>query len=58
MLIRYWKPEEGMGSDLRLLFDATATDNLGIESVHLLGTGLVMMFEKIAVRHGLEPVSR
>jgi hypothetical protein len=58
MRIRYWKPEEGMGSDLRLLFDATATDNLGIESIHLLGTGLVTMLEKIAVRHGLAPAPR
>jgi hypothetical protein len=52
MLICYWKPEDGLESDLNLFFDSTAEENLGIESIFALGTGLVRMFEKIAQRHG------
>lgn len=53
LLICYWKPDEGLESDLNLFFDATAETNLNIESIFALGTGLVMMFEKIALRHGV-----
>ncbi|RPH50034.1 MAG: DUF3786 domain-containing protein [Desulfobacteraceae bacterium] len=53
MLICYWKPEDGLESNLNLFFDSTAEENLGIESIFALGTGLVRMFEKIALRHGL-----
>ncbi len=53
MLICYWKPEDGLESDLNLFFDSTAEDNLNIESIYALGTGLVIMFEKIALRHGV-----
>jgi len=52
MLICYWKPEDGLESDLSLFFDITAAENLGIESIYGLGTGLVRMFEKFAFRHG------
>jgi len=52
ILIRYWEPEDGMESNLSFFFDSTTTENLNIESVYLLGTGLVMMFEKIALKHG------
>jgi len=57
ILIRYWEPEDGLESNLNLFFDSTATENLNIESVYLLGTGFVVMLEKIALRHGLaQPV--
>ena len=52
MLICYWKPDDGMDSDLHLFFDDTAEVNLHIEALYTLGTGLVLMFEKIARRHG------
>ena len=52
ILICYWKPEDGLESDLNVFFDPTATDNLNIESIYSLGTGLVTMFEKIAIKHG------
>jgi hypothetical protein len=55
LLICYWKPEDGMESDLTLFFDSTAQDNLPIESIYALGTGLVRMFEKIALHHGGAP---
>jgi len=54
MLICYWKPEDGLESNFNLFFDSTAEENLGIESIYALGTGLVRMFEKIALRHGLQ----
>jgi hypothetical protein len=53
MLICYWKPEDGMASDLNIFFDANAEMNLPIESIYTLGVGLVVMFEKIALRHGV-----
>lgn len=53
VLIRYWKPEDGLESNLSFLFDSTATDNLNIEAVYILGTGLVLMFERVARTHGL-----
>lgn len=51
LLIRYWPPEDGMESTLNLCFDATATDNLPMESIYTLGVGLVTMLEKIALTH-------
>ncbi len=52
ILICYWKPDDDLESDLNVFFDSTAEDNLNIESLYTLGTGLVIMFEKLALRHG------
>jgi hypothetical protein len=52
MLFCYWKPDGGMESSLNVFFDDTAEDNLIIDSLYTLATGLVIMFEKIAVTHG------
>ena len=52
ILICYWKPEEGLESDLHLFFDDTASANLNIEALYTLGAGLAQMFERIALRHG------
>ena len=52
LLICYWLPEDGMESDLNLFFDASAEDNLGIEGIYALGTGITRMFERLALRHG------
>jgi hypothetical protein len=51
MLINYWKPEDNFASKLNILFDRTATDNLNIESIYLLGRGLVEMFRALIVKH-------
>jgi hypothetical protein len=51
VLICYWRPEDGLESDLHLFFDATAENNLSIESIYTLTTGLTIMFEKIALTH-------
>ena len=52
MLIRYWETEEGLDSALNVFFDARVEENLNIESIFALGTGLVRMLEKISLRHG------
>ena len=52
LLICYWHPEDGMDSNLNLFFDATAEDNLGIDALYALGTGITRMFEKLSLRHG------
>ncbi len=54
ILICYWKPDSGLESSLNIFFDSTAEDNLNIESIFTLGVGLVRMFEKIALRHGIQ----
>lgn len=53
LLICYWRPEEGMDSNLNLFFDTSAEDNLGIQGLYSLGTGITRMFEKLAQRHGV-----
>jgi hypothetical protein len=58
MVIRYWKPESGFDSTLNLFFDAQAEENLPIESIFALAAGLVRMFEKIVVRHGITGTQR
>jgi len=52
LLVCYWKPEDDLESDLNIFFDSKAEDNLPIESIYTLGAGLVVMFEKLALRHG------
>jgi hypothetical protein len=54
ILICYWKPEDGLESSFHLFFDATAEDNLHIDSIYTLAAGFVHMFEKIAGRHGVK----
>ena len=53
MLICYWKPEEDLESDLNLFFDSSAEENSSIEAIYALGTGIVRMFQKLALRHGI-----
>lgn len=52
MLIGYWYPEEELESSLHILFDEAVQDNLAIDSLYTLCEGIVMMFGKIARRHG------
>lgn len=53
LLVCYWKPEDGLESDFNLFFDSTAEENSSIEAIYSLGTGLVRMFEKLSLRHGI-----
>ena len=54
ILICYWNPEDELESDLHIFFDETAEKNLPIESIYSLCAGLVTMFEKIFLKHGLK----
>jgi hypothetical protein len=51
ILICYWKQEDDIESKLLFFFDASAEQNLSVESLFNLGTGLVRMFERIMYRH-------
>jgi uncharacterized protein DUF3786/putative Fe-S cluster protein len=51
VLICYWKQEAGLESKLHVFFDDTAEQNLPIDSLFTLGTGLVRMFERIMHKH-------
>jgi len=51
MLICYWKPEDGMDSQLHLFFDETAERNLPVESLFTMATGIVRMLERIMYKH-------
>ncbi len=51
MLVCYWRPEDGMESQLHLFFDDTAEQNLPVESLFTLSTGIVRMLERIMFRH-------
>jgi len=52
ILICYWRPEDGLDSNLLVFFDATADRNLDTDSVFTLGVGLAHMIKKIALKHG------
>ncbi len=54
LLVCYWRPEDGLESTLNLFFDDTAEANLPIEAIYRLVAGLVVMFEKISLRHGVK----
>ena len=53
IMVCYWKPEDGLESDLHIYFDSTSDDNLDIESIYTFCEGFALMFEKIALRHGV-----
>lgn len=51
VLFCYWQPEEDLGSRLDIYFDVTADRHLSIEWIFELTVGMVMMFDKIALKH-------
>ncbi len=54
ILVCYWKPEDDMESDLHLFFDSSADMNANIDIVYGIAAGIVVMFEKISMRHGVD----
>lgn len=54
MLVCYWRPEDGMGSSLKLFFDDTAESNLGMEGLYTLGVGIAQMLERLSKVHSNE----
>jgi hypothetical protein len=53
IMICYWKPEDGLESSLHIYFDSASDENLDIESNYTMNEGIALMFEKIALRHGV-----
>lgn len=53
LMICYWMPEDGLESSLNIFFDETADKNLDNGAIFMLGAGLAIMFEKLALRHGV-----
>jgi len=53
MMVCYWKPEDGLGSNFHLFFDRSAEANLSIGSVFNLATGFAYMLFKLVQRHGV-----
>jgi hypothetical protein len=53
IMICYWRPDDGLASDLNIFFDRTADKNLDNGAIFSLGAGLATMFEKLAIRHGV-----
>ncbi|MBU2628816.1 MAG: DUF3786 domain-containing protein, partial [Proteobacteria bacterium] len=53
LLICYWKKDDGMESDLHLFFDSSADMNASIDIVYGIAAGIVTMFEKISMKHGV-----
>jgi hypothetical protein len=51
LLICYWRPEGELESQLHIFFDSTAEENLNIQTIAALGTGLASMLEKIMLKH-------
>ena len=52
LLFCYWKAEESMASDLHLFFDSSADMNADIDIVYGIAAGIIVMFEKISMKHG------
>lgn len=52
LLFTCWAPTADFAPRARLLFDRSAPDNLGVEALFRLSSGLVEMFKRIAVDHG------
>lgn len=51
LLFCYQAPEDGLESNMTILFDACCEDNLPIRSLYGLAAGMVNMFTKIARQH-------
>lgn len=51
IIISYWKPDDGLDSDINFFFDSNVEENINIEALYALCNGLVMMFEKIVLRN-------
>jgi hypothetical protein len=50
-LISYWEPEEPFSSQLTLLFDKAASENIDPGVIYALGRGMVEMFKRLIVQH-------
>lgn len=53
ILVCYWKAEGNMDSDLHMFFDSSADRNANIDIIYGIAAGIVVMFEKISLKHGV-----
>ena len=53
MIIQYWNADDDFPSQLSILFDRTAPDNLNIEYIYTLTRGIVEMFRQLIVKHNM-----
>jgi hypothetical protein len=56
IIVCYWTPEDGIESSLYIYFDESANDNLDPDSLYTLTAGMIIMFGKIAQKHGIKSV--
>lgn len=54
IMVCYCKPEDGMNSELNLFFDKSADHNEDSPVIFNLTSGMVQMFEKFAITHGIK----
>ncbi len=52
LMICYWKPEEGLESNVRVFFDKSANHNLDTDSLFDLAVGISEMLQKLVTTHG------
>lgn len=52
LLICYWEPEDDFESKLNVLYDSAVEDNLRIEALYVLATGITAMMTRIIRTHG------
>jgi len=53
ILISYWKPDEDLSSSMTLFFDNNIHEQIDTESLYGLLTGILQMFVKLSMRHGV-----
>lgn len=53
-LINYWQPDDGFPSELNILLDRSADQNINAHSITLLARGIVEMFRQLIVSHSRE----
>ncbi len=58
LMICYWRPEEGLESNLNVFFDKSANHNLDTDSLFNLAVGLAEMLKKLVSTHGLADIKR
>jgi len=52
LMICYWKPGDGLDSNINVFFDKSANHNLDTDSLFTLSVGIAQMLEKIVTTHG------
>ncbi len=53
-LINYWQPDDGFPSELNILLDRSAAQNINAHSITLLARGIIEMFRRLIVSHSRE----